>query len=78
LETGGPVPTDRRIIDHPEPEHIDLLAVAGSPVAQRVLPAALVVVLILLAGTSSRFKRWVLALVGGAAVAAQVAAHRDP
>jgi uncharacterized protein len=77
LETAGSVPADRRIIDHPEPDHIDLLAVAGSPVAQRVLPAALVVVLILLARTNSRFKRWVLALVGGAAVAAQVAAHRD-
>jgi uncharacterized protein len=77
LETGGSVPTERRIIDHPEPEHIDLLAVAGSPVAQRVLPAALALVLILLAGTDSRFKRWVLALIGGAAVAAQVAAQRD-
>jgi uncharacterized protein len=77
LETAGSVPTERRFIDHPEPEHIDLLAVAGSPVAQRALPGVLAVVLVLLARTDSRVKRWVLALVGGGAIAAQVAAHRD-
>jgi uncharacterized protein len=77
-DTGDAAPPQRRIIDHPEPEHLDLLAVAGSPVAQRALPVALVLILLLLAVTNSRIKRWALATVGSAAVAAQVAVHREP
>jgi carbon monoxide dehydrogenase subunit G len=37
-----------RRVDHPEPEPVDLMATAGSPVAKRLAPIGIVVVLLLL------------------------------
>lgn len=54
-----------------EPEPIDLLAVAGSSVFQRLVPAAIVGVLLALVGVKGRAKRGVLSVVGALLVVAQ-------
>lgn len=40
--------TSARRVDHPEPEAVDLVATAGSPVAKRLAPVGIVLVLLLL------------------------------
>ncbi len=58
-------------------EPVDLLAIAGPSVAQRGLPAALVVVLVLLAVVRGRGTRVTLSLVGSALAAAIALAGRS-
>jgi carbon monoxide dehydrogenase subunit G len=66
-------PPQRRLVQSQAAEPIDLLAVAGSSVARRALPAAIVVVLFLLAVTKDTAKRWALSLLGAALVATDLA-----
>lgn len=66
-----------RTIEGPEVEPLDLMAVAGSSVAQRAVPAAVLVVLLLLAVARGRTTRWALALVGAALVGAREAWSRQ-
>jgi len=72
----GDRPAPRRVIQSPAAEPVDLLAVGGASVAQRAMPAALVVVLLLLAFTKGVAKRVALALVGAALVAASATDRR--
>ncbi len=58
-------------------EPVDLLAIAGPSVAQRGLPAALVVVLVLLAVVEGKGTRVTLSLVGSALAAAIALAGRS-
>lgn len=72
------VPTAPAPLRPPRPvEPVDLLAVAGPSVAQRGLPAALVVVLLLLAMVKGRGKRLTLSLVGSALTVAMVQTGRS-
>lgn len=71
--TSAPAPPRR-----PRPvEPVDLLAMAGPSVAQRGLPAALVLVLVLLAVVKGRGTRVTLSLVGSALTAAIALAGRS-
>jgi len=69
-------PTQRRVVQSATAEPVDLLAVAGPSFLRRGLPVALLGVLVLLAVTKGSGKRWVLASVGAALVAASAAAGR--
>lgn len=59
-----------------EPQPIDLLAVAGPSVFQRLMPAAIVGVLLALVGVKGRAKRGVLSVVGTLLVVAQAGLAR--
>lgn len=65
-------PTPARTVESRPVEPVDLLAMAGGSVADRVIPAALVADLLLLAVVKGRAKRWLLTATGVGLVAGLV------
>ncbi len=70
-------PTTLRSVPSRPSEPLDLLALAGPGMAQRALPAALVVDLVLLALVRRSGVRWVLSAAGAGLVAVFVGSRRD-
>ena len=72
----GPRPSPLRTVESRSSEPLDLLALAGPGMAQRALPVALVVDLVLLAVTRRAAVRWLLSAAGTGLVAAVVLGSR--
>lgn len=72
----GTAPSVFQTVQSRPAEPVDLLAVAGSTVAQRAIPAAIVGVFLLQGVVNGRLKRLGLAVVGSALVAALVSGRQ--